>query len=102
MATSFRTKKKDGDFDTIVKLWEKTIDVQMHFNELQMKVRNFSILLISSLVGVGGVAMKEHLSVNVPLLSGHPSLPLATVLFAIAALVWLSFFSWTTTGISLC
>jgi hypothetical protein len=95
MTTSSSTEKNQGAADTteaMIKLWEKTIDVQMHFNELQMKVRNFSILLISSLVGVGGVAMKEHLFIATPFLSIDASLPLATVLFGIAAFVWAAFF----------
>jgi hypothetical protein len=31
--------------------WEKTIDVQQHFNELEMTIRNFAITLFAGVVG---------------------------------------------------
>lgn len=84
--------EKNEELEAALTIWQKTIDVQMHFNELQMKVRNFSILLISSLVGVGGIAMKEHISLPIAIGYVHLNLALATVLFFVALVVWLAFF----------
>lgn len=45
-------------------IWKKTIDVQMHFNELEMKIRNFAILLISAFIGGAGLALKEGMTIS--------------------------------------
>jgi hypothetical protein len=84
--------KNSIKYEQELAIWEKTIDVQMHFNELQMKIRNFSILLVSALVGAGGIALKEHVMVDHYVLGWHIQSNLSAVLFWIAALSWLAFF----------
>jgi hypothetical protein len=74
--------------DQLTSLWEKTIDVQMHFNDLQLRVRNFAILLISAFVGGFGAAMKENFFVHVALFN----IPISSLILAFAALVWLAFY----------
>lgn len=45
-----------------LEIWKKIIDVQMHFNELEMKIRNFAILLLSALIGAAALALKENIT----------------------------------------
>ncbi|SME94991.1 hypothetical protein [Pseudogulbenkiania subflava] len=87
-----RNKKKEANAEQELKIWEKTIEVQMHFNELQMKIRNFSILVVSALVGASGVALKEHIQVDVVVLGLHVYISLASMLLAVSAVMWLAFF----------
>lgn len=90
---NFKIKKKNEEVSELdVKAWEKTVEVQMHFNELQMKIRNFSILLVSALVGAGGIALKEHIAVDHYVFGVHVNVSLSAILFLVAALSWLAFF----------
>ncbi len=41
-------------------IWQKTIDVQQHFNDLEMRVRNFGLTLLVAVLGVTGALLKEE------------------------------------------
>jgi hypothetical protein len=43
-----------------VELWKTTVDTQQHFNTLQLQLRNFALTLFLAIVGVAGIAIKEH------------------------------------------
>src|ERR1019366_5191697 len=43
----------------IVEIWKKTIDVQQHFNDLGMKVRNFGLTLLVGVLGGTALAVKD-------------------------------------------
>lgn len=34
-----------------IDIWKTVVDVQKHFNDLEMKVRNFGILILSAFIG---------------------------------------------------
>lgn len=42
-----------------VDVWKTIIDVQKHFNDLEMKVRNFGILILSAFIGAIGVSFNS-------------------------------------------
>ena len=89
---NFKVKKLPKDtLETQIKIWEKSIDVQMHFNELQMKIRNFSVLLISALVGAAGLALKDRVAIDHHFLWVHLQFNLSAVFFVAAAITWLAF-----------
>lgn len=90
---NFKAKKVMSDnLEQELKVWEKTIDVQMHFNELQMKIRNFAVLLVSALVGLAGVALKEQYIIEQNLIGYHFQTSLSALFFGAAAMLWLAFF----------
>ncbi|MGN4077802.1 hypothetical protein, partial [Burkholderia gladioli] len=68
--------------EDLMKMWEKTVDVQMHFNDLQLRIRNFAILIVSAFVGGFGVALKENYLVEIH----GAAIPVASLLFFVAAL----------------
>jgi len=70
-----------------LELWKKTIEVQMHFNELEMKIRNFAILLISAFVGGAGLALKDGLNIS------RLDTSLASVLLFCAAFLTMVFYA---------
>ncbi|MCM2480650.1 hypothetical protein [Burkholderia glumae] len=74
--------------EDLMKMWEKTVDVQMHFNDLQLRIRNFAILIVSAFVGGFGVALKENYLVEIH----GAAIPVASLLFFVAALIWLAFY----------
>lgn len=61
--------------------WKKTVDVQQHFNDLELRVRNFAITFTAAVLGLVGWAFKE----------GTDSL-LPAGLLAIGSLGWVAFY----------
>ena len=64
-----------------VEAWKKTVDVQQHFNDLELRVRNFAITFTAAVLGLVGWALKE----------GTDSL-LPAGLLAIGTLGWGAFY----------
>ncbi len=47
------------DKDVLMELWKKTVDVQQHFNDIELRIRNIAIALLASVLGVAAVAFRE-------------------------------------------
>jgi hypothetical protein len=75
-------------FEDLLRLWEKTIDVQMHFNDLQLRIRNFGILLVAAFVGGFGAVMKENFFIHF----AFANVPISSLILGFAAVVWLAFY----------
>lgn len=71
-----------------VDVWKTIIDVQKHFNDLEMKVRNFGILILSAFIGAIGVSFNSNSS----LVIFGGSYSVAGMLAFGAAIVWLLFY----------
>lgn len=71
-----------------VDVWKKVVDVQQHFNDLEMKVRNFGLLIISAFISAIGVSLKSQYSAVV---FGY-DVPVAAFLSCGALVVWLLVF----------
>ena len=75
--------------DHIVAVWEKSVDLQIHFNEICMNLRRTAIGAVGALLAAGALAFRFGGHVHV--LNHTVS---AAFLFAvIALLVWLSFYA---------
>lgn len=62
----------EKEIEIRIDLWKKIVDVQMHFNELGMKIRNFAVLILAAFIGAAGVALKDDIFVttlHIPLAS---------------------------------
>lgn len=81
-------EKKDF-FQMNIDVWKKIIDVQMHFNDMQMRVRNYAVLLLSAIIGVAGVSMKDNMTSHLPFFG---DVPLASVILFLGAGIWVLFF----------
>src|SRR4051794_6049092 len=77
------------NLDHTIEAWKKSIEVQQHFNEICMKIRNFYISFVSALLALIGVVLSRmtdpyfqiwHFQVNVgiPVLA---AIVFATILF---------------------
>ena len=47
-----------------LEVWKVTIDVQKHFNDLSMRVRNFAITVLGALLAAAGYALKDGATVT--------------------------------------
>ncbi|EPM7840833.1 SH3 domain-containing protein [Vibrio cholerae] len=62
--------------------WKQTSNVQQHFNDVSMKLRNFAVVVFSGFLTGVGLAIHNNISIN--LLGIHIS---AGVLFALAGMI---------------
>jgi hypothetical protein len=72
----------------VLRIWEKTVDVQQHFNDIEMKIRNAAITVMAALLGATGFALKEHLVIRF----GNFAVPVAASLLVTALLTWAAFY----------
>ena len=71
-----------------ISIWEKVVDVQMHFNDLCLRIRNFAISILGVLLGSAAIAYRfaGHM-----IIFSH-KIPTATVFISISIVVWISFY----------
>lgn len=71
-----------------LEVWKKTVDVQQHFNDLEMRVRNFAITFVAALIVAAGFTYQQNLEVIV---FGH-RLAAGLGLLIAAFIPWTAFF----------
>jgi hypothetical protein len=71
-----------------VEVWKKTIEVQEHFNDLGLRIRNFAITVLGVVLSGTALSLKEGLRVS--LIGAR--LPLGTLLVFVALVTWLAFY----------
>lgn len=64
-----------------VDIWKKTIDVQQHFNDLELRIRNFAFTILGIIISASAVAYKEYETAY-----------LSWVLVLVGLVIWLMFF----------
>lgn len=85
-----QTGSDDGErIQLALETWKKTVDVQQHFNDLEMRIRNFAITVVGALLAAVGFKYQQGLEVD--LLGFRIPAALGFVFAAIFA--WLAFFS---------
>jgi phosphoglycolate phosphatase-like HAD superfamily hydrolase len=78
---------RDQRLDLMVDIWKKIVDVQQHFNDIEMKIRSAAITVIAALMGAAGYAEKDH--VSLALFAWH--VPLSVFIIFTALVVWAAF-----------
>lgn len=81
-------EKKEDDLALKIEVWKKVVDVQMHFNDLCLKVRNFAVSILGALLGAATIAYRFAGQVEVLSLK----IPAASIFVGISIIVWLAFF----------
>lgn len=47
-----------------IEVWKKIVDVQQHFNDLELRIRNFALIVTGAFLGLGGYAIKDGGFIN--------------------------------------
>lgn len=42
-----------------IEIWKKIVDVQQHFNDLELRIRNYALIVTGAFLGLGGYAIKD-------------------------------------------
>lgn len=71
-----------------IEVWKKTVEVQEHFNDLELRIRNFAITVLGAVLSGTALSLKEGLAVSL----AHRKLPLAVLLMLVALITWLAFY----------
>lgn len=71
-----------------ISIWEKVIDVQMHFNDLCLKIRSFAVSILGALLGAAAIAYR---------FAGHIEffsyrMPTAIIFILISIVAWSAFY----------
>ena len=71
-----------------IKIWEKVIDVQMHFNDLCLRVRNFAVSILGVLLGAAAISYRFGGHASIFGISFHTSV----IFILLSMIIWLAFF----------
>lgn len=66
--------------------WKAIVEVQMHFNDMLMKVRNLGVTLLLAVFGAAAFSLQYELYLHLPFGRYH----LATLIIAFGLIAWLS------------
>lgn len=80
---------KDKNLDKLISIWEKTIDLQMHFNEICMNIRKTAVGSLGVLLAAGAIAFRF----GGELIILKKEVSIAFLFTAISLVVWLSFYA---------
>lgn len=61
--------------DQTIEIWKQTVEVQMHFNQMEMTVRNFFMTFVAAILAAIGLSVKDGLYIHV-----YSGIPLGAVL----------------------
>ena len=71
-----------------IAVWEKTVDVQMHFNDLCMRLRSFAISILGVLIGASALSFKYAGSIAL----GSYVVSTSSAFLLLAMIIWGAFF----------
>ncbi len=74
--------------DAYIELWKQTIDVQKHFNDIELKVRGLALTILTFVLGGASLAIRDGTAVSI---SGF-ELQLGALILALGILLWLTFY----------
>lgn len=70
-----------------LEIWKTIVGVQMHFNDLELRIRNFAILALGAMLSVTGIALGSGRNVDMEGLE----VPYAALLLIVGVVVWMAF-----------
>jgi hypothetical protein len=71
-----------------VDLWKQAVDVQQHFNDIEIRIRSLALTVLTFAVGAAAVAIKDNTLVEVI----HTDFHLSAIILFLGALLWLVFY----------
>lgn len=72
-----------------VEAWKQTVDVQKHFNDIEMRIRNYAITIVAAFLGISGVTLHRDMRAEIFDLS----IPVSIFFILISAICWFAFFA---------
>ena len=54
----------DASLNRVVDVWKKVVEVQQHFNDIELRIRNYALTAFVGITGLAGLTLKEKLSLT--------------------------------------
>ena len=74
--------------EDVIEIWKKVVDVQQHFNDIELRIRNFAITLFAAVISAAAFCVREGLELHV----GPWTVPVASCIALAGALAWFLFY----------
>jgi hypothetical protein len=90
MGTSANPPNSDPELEKIklrVEAWKATIDVQKHFNDLELRIRNFALTVLTAMLGAVGLGIQNQLFIRI----GSFTTNLAVWFLGVGVVSWVAF-----------
>jgi len=78
-----------GNLELVLNAWKEVVEVQQHFNNIEMTIRNYAITVLGAMIAAIGFTFQNHLS---PILILGIKVHLSVVLVFVALTVWSGFY----------
>ena len=78
----------DKRLNQYIDIWKKIVDVQQHFNDIEMRIRAIAIPTLAAMLGAAGFAHKERVAISV----FGTSFSAACAIAILTLLVWMVFY----------
>ena len=59
------TRPSHEEIEQKIEIWKKIIDVQQHFNDIEMRIRNYALTIMGAFVAAIGFTLKEKLVLDI-------------------------------------
>src|SRR5438034_8022495 len=67
-----------------LEIWKKTVDVQQHFNDLELKIRNLAVTVLGAILSGAALSLEKNMTIELY----HRTMPVAVPLIIIALITW--------------
>jgi hypothetical protein len=74
-------ESKEKEIEQSIEIWKKTIDVQQHFNDLELRIRNFALTVLGVILSASALAFREDSTAYI-----------SPLLLFIGFTLWMSFY----------
>jgi FMN phosphatase YigB (HAD superfamily) len=78
-------EKDDTAIPHILDAWKTTIEVQQHFNDIELRIRNFGLTIVLATIGAAGWTLKERLLIS----AWGCTVPVGALVLMLGCLGWL-------------
>jgi len=60
--TEAEAKLSNFNANNIIDIWKKVVDVQQHFNQIEIQIRNYALTVTGAIMAAGGITFRDGLS----------------------------------------
>ena len=78
----------ESERDAYIEMWKQTIDVQKHFNDIELRIRGLALTVLTFVLGGASLAVRDGKTVS---LNGF-NLQLGSLILISGVLLWLTFY----------
>ncbi|HYX30286.1 MAG TPA: hypothetical protein VE863_17230 [Pyrinomonadaceae bacterium] len=71
-----------------LEIWKKTVDVQQHFNDLELRIRNLAVTVLGAILSLAAFSVEKTITIKLY----ERSVPVAVLLIIVALITWGAFY----------